>query len=71
MDNSKIVLYSTHCPKCKVLETKLQQKGVKYTEINDISELVERGFKSAPILRIGEQYLEFSDAIKYINSLDK
>ena len=67
----KVVLYSTHCPKCTVLEKKLQQKGVKYTEINDISELVERGFKSAPILRIGEQYLEFSDAIKYINSLDK
>ena len=67
----KVVLFSTHCPTCTVIEKKLQQKGVKYTEINDVSELIEKGFKSAPILKVGDLYLEFSDAIKYINSLDK
>ena len=71
MDNSEIVLYSTHCPKCKVLETKLKQKGIQYTEIDDVSGLIEKGFKSAPVLKVGDKYLEFSDANKYINSLDK
>ena len=69
MDNGEIVLYSTHCPKCKVLETKLKQKGIEYTEINDVTELIENGYKSAPILKVNEKYLEFSDAVKYVNSL--
>lgn len=70
MDNGEIVLYSTHCPKCKVLETKLRQKNIDYTELNDVSELIEKGFKSAPVLKVNDKYLEFGDANKYINSLE-
>ena len=36
-----VVLYSTHCPRCNVLEKKLQQKNISYEEVNDV-EIMER-----------------------------
>jgi hypothetical protein len=30
-----IVLYTTHCPKCRVLEKKLSDKGVKFETCED------------------------------------
>ena len=33
------ILYSTHCPKCNVLEKKLNSKSIQYTIIDDIEEL--------------------------------
>ena len=32
----EIIFYSTKCPKCKVLEMKMQKKNIQYTENNDI-----------------------------------
>ena len=32
----KIILYSTHCPRCNVLEKKLKTKNISYEEINDL-----------------------------------
>ena len=31
-----VTLYSTHCPRCLVLEKKLKQKNISYQEVNDI-----------------------------------
>ena len=53
-----ITLYTTHCPKCRVLETKLNKAGVKYKTSEDIQKMLELGFKSAPVLDVnGEIYL--------------
>ena len=35
-----IKMYSTHCPKCKILETKLKQKNIEYEECTDISKRI-------------------------------
>lgn len=67
-----ICLYSTHCPKCKIIEMKLAQKHIEYTMIDDVDEVVKVGKEheilSAPILAIDSDYLDFSNAIKYINA---
>ena len=47
-----ITLYTTHCPKCRVLEKKLAQKNVQYNEITDVSEMQKLGIKSAPVLEV-------------------
>ena len=31
----KVVLYSTGCPKCKILEQKLNMKSIPYEKTND------------------------------------
>lgn len=68
----KIILYSTNCPKCKVITKKLEQKGIDFTEIDCIADttyiamLSSKGFKSMPVLRVGDEYYDFSKANKWI-----
>lgn len=68
----KIILYSTNCPKCKVICKKLQQKGLGFTEIDCkadttyIEVLAGKGFKSMPVLQVGENYYDFIKANKWI-----
>lgn len=64
-----IILYSTHCPKCKVLETKLKQTGLDYVEVNDVGEMMRRGFKMAPILEVDGQIMDFSAANKFLKGV--
>ena len=65
----KIVLYSTKCPRCKVLEQKLKKKGLEYIEENDVQEMIAMGFKSAPLLSVdGAKPMEFAQAVQWINA---
>lgn len=68
-----ITLYSTHCPKCKVLELKLNQKKINYDMIDDPDAVVnfgkENNILSAPILDIDGKIYDFSNAIKVVNCL--
>ena len=58
-----VTLYTTHCPKCKVLETKLKRAGVEYEECEDLQKMLQLGFKSAPILVVNnEDPYTFKDA---------
>jgi len=60
-------LYSTGCPKCKVIETKLKQKGVEYTIISDIEVMTQKGFMTVPILEVDDVVMDFVTANKWIN----
>lgn len=61
-----IVLYSTKCPKCKVLETKLKQSNIEFEEVNDVEIMVQRGFKSAPLLEVDGVVYNFKEAVEWI-----
>lgn len=64
-----IVLYSTHCPKCNVLEKKLKQKNIDYEEINDINIMQEKGYMSVPVLEVDGESMDFSTANRWINTI--
>lgn len=66
----KIILYSTNCPRCKVLKAKLEQKKIQYKECTDIEEMLKLNIKMAPILQVDQALLDFSNAIKWINSME-
>lgn len=61
-----IVLYSTKCPKCKVLETKLKQGNIEFKEINNVEVMVQKGFKSAPLLEVDGVVYNFKEAVEWI-----
>jgi glutaredoxin len=65
----KIILHSNDCPRCKVLETKLKDKGINYKKNNDMNILINLGFMSAPVLQIDDKFMDFSEAIKYVNEV--
>lgn len=64
----KVTLYSTRCPNCKVLEKKLQQKGIDFNEINDIEVMQEKGFMSAPMLEVDGTTMNYKTAIQWVNN---
>ena len=61
-----VIFYSTHCPKCDVLEAKLKQKNIDYKEINDISIMKEKGFEFAPVLEVDGTVYNFKEAVDWI-----
>lgn len=62
-----VILYSTNCPKCKVLESKLNKKGINFTIITDVQEMCNLGMMSAPNLKVDEKIMSFKEAVNWIN----
>ena len=63
----EVVLYTTGCPKCKVLEAKLNAADVKYSVITDVDVMLDKGMMSAPCLEVNNVIMDFSTANKWIN----
>ena len=64
-----VVMYSTHCPKCCVLEKKLKDKKIEYEEVNDIEIMQEKGITTVPILEVDGEMMDFKTAFNYIEKL--
>lgn len=63
-----VVLYSTHCPKCKVLSSKLNQKNISYEEINDVELMAQKGFATVPQLEVDGVVYNFKEAVEWIGA---
>ena len=64
------ILYSTDCPKCKVLETKLEQKNINFDLVKDVEIMESKGFMHAPNLEVNGTVYDFSKSIQLVNSYD-
>lgn len=52
------VLYTTKtCPKCSIVKTKLQNKNIEYTVIDDESILATKGYNLFPVLEVDDVVL--------------
>ena len=65
-----VTLYSTGCPKCKVLTMKLDKKNVQYDKSDDFSALIEKGYKTAPLLEVDGEVMDFNKAVNWVNNLE-
>ena len=66
-----IILYSTNCPKCKVLTRKLEEKNIEYIEFTDVDKMIEMGFSVMPMLEVDGIVMDFATANKWINEFNK
>ena len=64
----EVILYSTHCPRCNVIEQKLKSKNVNFTEVNDVDEIEQKGFKQVPMLEVDGEIMDFVAANKWVNN---
>lgn len=62
-----VILYSTGCPKCKVLKKKLTDKNVPYYEENSIDVMESLGICQVPMLLADGKLMTFSEANKWVN----
>ena len=65
-----IDVYSTRCPKCKILIKRLEQNGIEFNVIehlSDIYEVAERyGIKEAPFVIKDNEVYNFTEAMTAI-----
>ena len=61
-----IILYTTNCPRCKVLKSKLDQKNISYKMNTDVDLMIQKGFTTAPKLEIDGAVYDFKEAVEWI-----
>lgn len=61
-----IILYSTKCPKCKMLESRLKENNIDFVENNDVDLMIEKGFTTVPVLEVDGVAYGFKDAVEWI-----
>lgn len=61
-----IILYTTHCPKCMVLEAKLKEKNIDYYICEDLDMMEQKGFMSVPMLQINTDIMNFGQAVQWL-----
>lgn len=63
-----IIMYTTHCPQCKVLEKMLNDKKIEYTQITDIDIMKSKGIRSVPYLEIEGELKNFKESMEWIRN---
>lgn len=65
----KVTMYTTHCPKCKLLTVKLEGLGIEINEVTDVELMKEKGFTTVPMLEVDGNIMDFSAAYKWANEI--
>lgn len=68
INDKGIILYSTGCPKCRVIENKLIEKNIKFQKVNDKEEMIKKDILNVPVLEIGNTIMGFVEANTWINN---
>lgn len=64
-----VIIYSTGCPRCFVLEQKLADKNVQYQRVEDIDEMLSLGIMEVPVLSVDGERMSFTEAVRWVNNL--
>ena len=63
-----LIMYSTGCPKCRILKMKLDASGLPFSIHDDIDEMMAMGFRSVPVLSVDGKLYTFTDAVRWVNN---
>lgn len=63
----EITLYTSNCPKCKILKAKLDDKKINYNICDDANVMTEKGITSLPVLEIDGEMKTFRFAVDWVN----
>ena len=63
-----VILYSTGCPKCNVLEKKLKAKDIDFGVVEGEQAIAEKGFSEAPLLEVDGVVKTFPEAVQWVNT---
>ena len=63
-----IILYSIDCPKCKILEKKLNNVGITYSVVKDRDIIRYKGMDLMPVLEVDGKRMGFKEAVDWVNA---
>lgn len=61
-----IILYSTGCPKCNILERRLTNDKIEFSITDNVDKLIDMGFQNAPVLQIDDNFIDYTNAMKLL-----
>jgi glutaredoxin len=62
-----IIVYTTGCPRCKILEKTLVAAGIDYIAVSDVEAIVKKGFETVPQMEVeGGDTMDFKAAMNWI-----
>ena len=68
-----MIVYTTNCPKCMLLEKKLKEKNIKFEKESDIETIMLKAEKfnlnSVPFIEVDKDVLPFEEAMEYIKGV--
>ena len=56
------------CPKCRVIKTKMERKGIPFEETEDITPLESLGIKNLPQLEVDGVLMDFAEANNWVDA---
>ncbi len=62
----KVTFYSNDCPRCNILQQKLDEKGVMYEKVSDVEIMKQKGFMSVPMLEVDGNIMNYLEAINWV-----
>lgn len=65
------ILYSTGCPKCKILKKKLDDANIVYEENNNVDDMLKLGLEQVPVLFVDGTVFNFDEAVKWIGEQNR
>ena len=66
-----VTIFTTpQCGKCVILKNKLNENGIKYTD-GDLQEIINLGYRNVPVLKKEDAYMNFGQAIDWINKIKR
>ena len=66
-----MILYSTGCPRCKILKDRLDREGVEYEVCEDIETMQNLGIQSVPVLSAGGKLYTFAEALARMSEIKR
>lgn len=61
-----VTLYSTGCPRCMVLQSKLAAKHISYRTVTDREYMLQLGLDEMPVLEVNGQKMNYKEAMSWI-----
>lgn len=65
----KMIVYTTHCPVCVVVENLLKEKKIPFEEVTDVEIMKEKGITSVPVIEESGVSYVGSEAVQYVLGL--
>lgn len=63
---SRIILYSTDCTRCKIIKHILDAHDVPYTEITDKQVMINKDFDSVPVMEVDGKIMDYSGILTWL-----
>lgn len=64
----QLIMYSTGCPRCKVLGMMLDKKGIAYEIDDNIDAMEQLGIESVPVLSIDGELMPYNEAVAWVTN---